>query len=92
MGHYIVDFYSHESKLAIEVDGGIQMAADQMEYDNVRTQYLETRGLRVIRFTNERVQEDVGIVLNEIRNYLTPGTSPGRRGGSINRLSLPLFV
>lgn len=53
MGTYIVDFYCAEAKLVIEVDGG--QHAEQVEYDERRTGFLSSRGLRVLRFWNHDV-------------------------------------
>lgn len=53
LGPYIVDFLCHETRLIIEIDGG--QHADQTEYDNQRTQWLEKQGYRVLRFWNNEV-------------------------------------
>ena len=50
--NYIVDFYSSEVKLIIEIDGSHHYTDDGIEYDKVRTTLLEGFGLKVIRFTN----------------------------------------
>jgi len=52
-GSYIVDFYCAEARLVVELDGG--QHADQVAYDARRTAYLETLGLRVLRFWNSEV-------------------------------------
>ena len=52
IGQYIVDFYCAKAKLVIELDGSQHYDAQGMEYDNVRTEFLESRGLKVIRFSN----------------------------------------
>lgn len=69
---YIVDFYCHEARLVIEVDGGIHFINDNPEYDQFRTRQLEEIGLKVIRFRNEEVLENISNVLAEIRKHLTP--------------------
>ncbi len=79
--NYIVDFYCHESRLVIEVDGKIHEQNDNPDYDKNRTQDLIALGLMVIRFTNEQVLQDIDLVLEEIKRNLTPGPSPKRRGG-----------
>lgn len=55
-GPFIVDFLCIEAGLVVELDGG--QHADQMEYDARRTAYLESLGLRVIRFWNSAVLEN----------------------------------
>jgi len=51
-GPFILDFYCHERKLVIEVDGGQHAAPKNAAEDAARTLYLESHGLRVLRFTN----------------------------------------
>ena len=52
IGNYIVDFYCHQAKLVIELDGSQHYTPEEMEYDKKRTAYLESQGLKVIRFSN----------------------------------------
>lgn len=82
IGKYIVDFYCHEARLVIEVDGEIHLMNDNPEYDQFRTEELKSMGLKVIRFKNEEVLGDISKVLTEIRKHLTPGPSPGGEGKS----------
>src|SRR5258708_2920431 len=67
---YIADFYCHETKLIIEVDGEIHLNNDQIVYDKIRTEELESLGLRVIRFTNRQVLNKIDHVLQEISKNL----------------------
>lgn len=67
---YIADFYCHEAKLVIEVDGGIHNNPDNKEYDNNRSYELEQLGIKVLRFTNEEVNDNLEIVLNVIKKHL----------------------
>ena len=55
IGEYIVDFYCSKSNLVIEIDGGQHYDDDAIAYDEVRTDYLEKQGLKVIRFTNYEI-------------------------------------
>ena len=68
---FILDFYCHKYRLAIEIDGDIHLEKDIKEYDEGRTHDLEKLGIRVLRFTNKEVTEDiVGVkrrILEEIR-------------------------
>jgi very-short-patch-repair endonuclease len=73
---YIVDFYCHECKLVIEVDGEIHQHHDNAEYDKGRTCELESLGLSIIRFTNKEVQENRSQVLNKISERLTSPPTP----------------
>ncbi|WP_289028478.1 endonuclease domain-containing protein [uncultured Algoriphagus sp.] len=68
---YIVDFYCHQKKLVIEVDGSIHDQLDQKEYDSGRTSVLEEFGLKVIRFRNEEVLDNFQSVIGRISKGLT---------------------
>ncbi len=61
---FIVDFYCHAASLVIEVDGGIHL--QQVETDRERERILVERGLRVLRFQNEQVLNDLAGVLTHI--------------------------
>ena len=52
IGNYIVDFYCHQAKLVIELDGSQHCDPSEIEYDNKRTTFLESKGLQVVRFSN----------------------------------------
>ena len=52
IGNYIVDFYCHQAKLVIELDGSQHCTPEEMEYDKNRTAFLESQGLKVVRFSN----------------------------------------
>ncbi len=67
---FIADFYCHEKKLIIEVDGGIHNIAENKEYDINRTYELNRFDIKVLRFTNEQVLHDLEFVLNKIREEL----------------------
>lgn len=64
MGPFILDFYCPAIKLCIELDGPIHDA--QHQQDQARTEALETLGIRVIRFRNEQVMNDLQSVVKEI--------------------------
>jgi very-short-patch-repair endonuclease len=66
-GIYILDFYCFRANLVIEVDGMIHIK--RLAYDIERTEYLESSGLKVIRFTNEDIENKLEWVLNRIRSY-----------------------
>jgi very-short-patch-repair endonuclease len=61
---FIVDFYCHQANLVVEVDGGVHL--EQTEYDRERDSYLKARGLCVLRFTNQQVNQNLEGVLTEI--------------------------
>ena len=64
---FIADFYCHPVKLVIEVDGGIHKIRDQKEYDFGREGDLENWGIKVIRFTNEEIENKIEQVLKRIK-------------------------
>lgn len=70
---FIVDFYCHTSRLIIEVDGGYHQIPETKEHDQTRTKELESLGLKVIRFSNEQILNEIDFVLIEInRNLKSP--------------------
>jgi very-short-patch-repair endonuclease len=70
IGGYVVDFYCHEAKLAIEVDGEYHLEPNQKEYDEERTLRIEASGVKIIRFTNQEVLTNLEAVLVKIRENL----------------------
>jgi very-short-patch-repair endonuclease len=65
---FIADFYCHQRKLIIELDGGVHDTLDQKEYDEGRTFELERKGFKILRFRNEEVINDIENVLHKILN------------------------
>jgi very-short-patch-repair endonuclease len=87
IGRYIVDFVSHETRLIIELDGG--QHTTQAAYDADRTQWLNSRGYRVIRFWNDQVLTETEPVLESIALALAaPLPNPPPRGGEGTRQGL----
>ena len=65
---YIVDFYCRRAKLVIELDGSQHYDENGLvEYDQVRTEYLEALGLKVVRFTNSEIEDNLAAVCNKIK-------------------------
>ena len=62
---FIADFYCHQSKLVIEVDGKIHEY--QKEYDSGREAEIEKYGIKIIRFTNDEVIKDIDRVIEKIK-------------------------
>ena len=69
IGRYVVDFFCPDAELIVEIDGG--QHADQMEYDANCTEWLESRGYRVLRFWNNEVLENTEGVIETIRAALS---------------------
>ncbi|MGF1527137.1 MAG: endonuclease domain-containing protein [Candidatus Competibacterales bacterium] len=55
VGPYIVDFLCPAAKLAVELDGNHHREPEQRVYDQLRDQYLNQRGLDVVRIANDEV-------------------------------------
>jgi very-short-patch-repair endonuclease len=55
IGPFIVDFFSLEAKLVVEIDGGQHDEDDKRRADESRTKFLEDRGYRILRFWNNEV-------------------------------------
>ena len=70
IGEFIADFICLPACLVVEVDGGYHQLPDQQVADEIRTQWLNTHGFKVIRFTNEQVLFDTDKVITEIRKFL----------------------
>jgi very-short-patch-repair endonuclease len=71
---FIIDFYCAEAKLCIEIDGDSH--AEQIEYDQARTAYLNERGYVVIRFANREVFDQFEAVLQKIADECRGLISP----------------
>jgi very-short-patch-repair endonuclease len=55
LGPYYLDFFCPKAKLAVEIDGVSHTSDDGIVHDEIRTRWLETHGIRVLRFTNSDV-------------------------------------
>ena len=66
IGGYIVDFYCKRANLIIELDGSQHFEENAMKYDEARTEYLNALQLRVLRFTNNDVNQRFRSVCEEI--------------------------
>ncbi len=64
-GPFVLDFCCVESRLVVELDGGIH--DEQVEQDVFRTQFINAYGFRVVRFRNEDVMTNLESVLTRIR-------------------------
>ena len=70
LGEYIVDFYCHEHKLVIEIDGDTHAEDDTQRKDQIRTAFLESKGLRVVRFTNPEVVNNIEGVMVHLEQII----------------------
>jgi very-short-patch-repair endonuclease len=66
IGNYIVDFYCPKVKLVIELDGGQHYSGEGLEKDKIRDDYLREQGLKVLRFSDRDVFENITGVVESI--------------------------
>jgi very-short-patch-repair endonuclease len=57
-------------KICIEIDWDSHFEDNAIEYDKIRTEYLEMNWIRVIRFTNKEIMENINGVLYELEKYV----------------------
>ena len=70
IGNYIVDFYCPKAKLVIELDGSQHYEKEMAEYDSIRTEYLNSLGLQVIRFSNKDIDDSFEAVCQVIEETI----------------------
>ncbi|MFV8331887.1 vitamin B12 dependent-methionine synthase activation domain-containing protein [Flavobacterium sp. GSP14] len=71
IGEFIVDFVCLEKKLIIEVDGSIHNEPEQIEHDKNRTIWLESKGFKVVRYTNQQVLNNLNTTMVSISKELS---------------------
>ena len=71
---YIVDFYCHAAALIIEIDGGIH--EQQIEYDAERDAHLNSRGFKIMRFTNDEVMNSLPVCWKKFELLANPLIDP----------------
>ena len=76
VGAFVLDFYSPQLKLAIEVDGESHNSEAAREYDAERAKYLGRFDIRVIRFSNDDVYAFPDAVLERITRTIQGRESP----------------
>ena len=90
IGRYVADFACHRSHIVIEVDGATHSYDQAILRDRERTDFLESAGYRVIRFTNEDVLHDsldvITTIVAVLREQQTQ-TPPSPLEGEVARRS-----
>jgi len=67
---FIADFYCSKLLLVVEIDGGIHK--ETISRDHERTEILELKHhLKIIRFENEEVLQDLDLVLNRLKKEIS---------------------
>ena len=84
IGPYTADFYCAEELLVIEIDGSNHFSEEGKRYDEARDRFMNSQGIRVLRFTAKQVELETDLVLEQIDQALDPSTpdpfSPEYRG------------
>ncbi|HCD77918.1 MAG TPA: hypothetical protein DEQ27_06370 [Prevotella sp.] len=70
VGEYILDFYSSDIKLCIELDGDVHSSSSAFEYDERRTDYLNSLGITVLRYDNSVVFNNIDAILDSISSLV----------------------
>lgn len=74
IGNYIVDFYCSKLKLVIEIDG---MSHDwKLDYDTLRTQYIENLGIKILRFKDSEVRKNISNIVSIIESWVMNNEQP----------------
>jgi very-short-patch-repair endonuclease len=83
---YIVDFYCHELKFIIEVDGEIHSLPEKTNYNSKRDKILKINGYHIIRLTNLEIETELDSTINKIILYIDKILSPfqGDHRGSLS--------
>jgi len=80
-GDYLLDFYCHEAKLAVELDGEPHNTSARKKKDSLRNAYLKSQGVTSLRFENRVVFDDLDTILNSIASHAILPSPAGRRAG-----------
>ena len=70
IGEYIADFYCPEHRLVIELDGGQHYSDAGSEYDKSRENYMNSMGIKTIRFSNLDILQNIDGVLAQVEESL----------------------
>jgi very-short-patch-repair endonuclease len=88
VGPYSIDFYCPAAKLAIELDGDSHFYPAAQHHDEQRQRYVESFGIRCLRFTNSEVYENLDGVLETVARALQDVAAGGGKDTPLN----PPFV
>ncbi len=77
IGDYIADFYAPKANLVVEVDGSQHLEPAQIDRDRRRTAFLESQGLRVLRFDNRQILQELDSVMESIYRALAKEIGEG---------------
>ena len=72
VGNYIVDFYCPKAKLIDEIDGGQHYNNKEIKKDKTRDDYMRKRGLKVLRFSDREILENLSEVVEGYMGHVSP--------------------
>lgn len=70
VSEFIGDFYCHKFKLIIEIDGAAHLKEEAKEKDKLRDDYMNSLGLKIIRFTNDEVCRNGESVVKKLKAFI----------------------
>jgi very-short-patch-repair endonuclease len=70
VGSYSIDFYCHEKKLGVELDGESHNNEQSFIHDENRTKFIHQQGITIIRFQNKDILHNLDGVITEIKKHL----------------------
>ena len=73
IGSYVADFYIAQSHLIIEVDGAAHYTPPGHHHDEIRTQYFQSLGLTVLRYSNSDIHRRFHQVCEDIYQHIIKG-------------------
>ena len=74
IGPYVLDFYCHECKLCLELDGGQHYTSAGIQHDEQRYAFLTSHGINTLRFSNRDVLQHLEAVLLQVAEAVKPLT------------------
>jgi len=80
IGQHVLDFYCHEAKLNVEVDGAGHYSDDGTRDDENRDTDLERQGIKVLRFSNAEVLEQTDALADDILEEVRASKHGGQAG------------
>ena len=79
LGKYILDFYSASEQIAIEIDGEYHYQGNKIISDSERTDYINSYGVTVLRFSNREINENFSGVCQFIDGFIARKRQLGNR-------------
>ena len=65
-GDYVLDFYCRKARLAFEIDSGQHADPENISTDEIRTRFLNEKGIKMLRFWNHEVLRSLDDVVDEV--------------------------